>query len=192
MREAAKSKTKAKRKATSPTPAKFGEPNLVAAPAADERIVTMTKDTVTPALADIGAKAAEMLKDATTKAKAAFEKTGTLTKDAAEFHKANLEAVVESGKLAAKSMQDVATHSAEIGKKRWEDASAHAKALAAVKSPTDFMSVQAEYLRAQFDATIADFSKSTEFYLRLAGEIAQPVQNRYAAAADKVKSQFAA
>ena len=188
MREAAKSKTKAKRKATSPTPAKFGEPNLVAAPAADERIVTMTKDTVTPALADIGAKAAEMLKEA----KAAFEKTGTLTKDAAEFHKANLEAVVESGKLAAKSMQDVATHSAEIGKKRWEDASAHAKALAAVKSPTDFMSVQAEYLRAQFDATIADFSKSTEFYLKLAGEIAQPVQNRYAAAADKVKSQFAA
>ena len=61
-----------------------------------------------------------------------------------------------------------------------------------MKSPTDFMSVQAEYLRAQFDATIADFSKSTEFYLKLAGEIAQPVQNRYAAAADKVKSQFAA
>jgi hypothetical protein len=54
------------------------------------------------------------------------------------------------------------------------------------------MSVQGDYLRKQFDAAVADFSKSTEFYMKLAGEIVAPVQNRYAAAAEQVKARFTA
>ena len=77
-------------------------------------------------------------------------------------------------------------------KARWEAATAHAKTLAAVTSPTEFMSVQGDYLRKQFDAAVADFSKSTEFYMKLAGEIVAPVQNRYAAAAEQVKARFTA
>jgi phasin family protein len=160
--------------------------------AAVERTKTMTEHTAQTAAADYAAKASEMLKDLSAKAKTAFEKSGEVSKDVAEFHKANLEAVVESGKLAAKSLQDVAQHGADIGKKQWEAASAHAKTLAAVTSPTDFMAAQTEFLRGQFDAVVADFSKTTEFYMKLAGEIAQPVQNRYAAAAEQVKARFAA
>ncbi|MFM7028935.1 MAG: phasin family protein [Chakrabartia sp.] len=152
----------------------------------------MTEDTLKSAAQEYGAKATEMLKDMTAKAKTAFEKTGEATKDVAEFHKANLEAAVETGKLAAKGIQDVAQHGADLTRERFEAATAHAKTLAAIKSPTDFMSAQSEFLRGQFDAMIADFSKSTEFYLKLAGEIAQPMQNRYAAAAEQVKARFAA
>ncbi len=160
--------------------------------AAVERIETMSEQTAKPAPADYAAKAADMLKDLSAKAKTAFEKSGEVSKDVVEFHKANLEAAVESGKLAAKGFQDVAQHNAEIGKKHWEAASAHAKTLAAVTSPTDFMAAQTEFLRGQFDTVVADFSKATEFYMKLAGEIAQPVQNRYAAAAEQVKARFAA
>ena len=186
---AATQKAPAKRKTSSAAPRKAG---LVAASAATKGTVTMTEDTVKAATAAYSAKAAEMFKDVTTKAKAAFEKSGEVSKDVAEFHKANLEAVVESGKLAAKGLQDVAQHSAEMGKKHWEAASEHAKTLAGLKSPTDFMAAQGDFLRGQFDSFVADFSKSTEFYMKLAGEIAQPVQNRYAAAAEQVKSRFAA
>lgn len=160
--------------------------------AAVERIETMSEQTAKPATADYAAKAADMLKDLSAKAKTAFEKSGEVSKDVVEFHKANLEAAVESGKLAAKGFQDVAQHNAEIGKKHWEAASAHAKTLAAVTSPTDFMAAQTEFVRGQFDTVVADFSKATEFYMKLAGEIAQPVQNRYAAAAEQVKARFAA
>lgn len=195
---AAPAKTPAKRKKAiaSAQPVETGLIDAARAaedkPAANERIVTMTEETIKPTAADFGAKATDMMNDMTAKAKAAFEKSGVLSKDVVEFHKANLEAVVEAGKLAAKSMQDAAQHSADIGKKRWEDASAHAKTLAGLKSPTDFMSAQSDFLRTQFDAMVADFSKSTEFYMKLAGEVVQPVQNRYAEAAEQVKSRFAA
>jgi hypothetical protein len=35
-------------------------------------------------------------------------------------------------------------------------------------------------------------SKSTEFYLKLAGEVFQPIQNRYSVAAEQMKARFAA
>ena len=66
------------------------------------------------------------------------------------------------------------------------------KSLAAMQSPVDLMKAQAEFARSQFDAVVADFSKSTEFYMKLAGEIAQPLQNRYAAATEQLKARFAA
>ncbi|MBU6251914.1 MAG: TIGR01841 family phasin [Alphaproteobacteria bacterium] len=185
-------KASAKRTSPSKAAAKPAKTSDVAIAAAGERTWTMTEETVKQTAQDFGAKATEMLHDLSTKAKAAFEKTGEFSKEATEFHKANLEAVVESGKLAAKGLQDVAQHGAEVGKARWEAATAHAKTLAAVTSPTEFMSVQGDYLRKQFDAAVADFSKSTEFYMKLAGEIVAPVQNRYAAAAEQVKARFAA
>lgn len=151
----------------------------------------MTEET-TNTTADMGAKAATMFHDMTAKAKTAFEKSGELSKEALEFQKANLEAVVASGKAAAKGLQDVAQHNVELGKKNWEATTTHMKSLASMQSPVDLMKAQAEFARSQFDAVVADFSKSTEFYMKLAGEIAQPLQNRYAAATEQLKARFAA
>lgn len=150
----------------------------------------MTDETVMNTAADLGEKAKTIFEDATAKAKAAFEKTGEFSKDAVEFQKANLEAVVASGKAAAKGIQDVAQHNVELGKKSWEATTAHVKSLAGMQSPADLMKAQAEFARGQFDAVVADFSKATEFYMKLAGEIAQPLQNRYAAATEQLKTRF--
>ena len=68
-------------------------------------------NTVKTAAADAGEKITEVLKDVNVKAKDAFAKSGAVAKDVVEFHKANLEAVVESGKLAAKGAQTVAVPS---------------------------------------------------------------------------------
>ena len=152
----------------------------------------MTEETITSATADLNEKASTMFHDMTAKAKTAFEKSSELSKDALEFQKANLEAVVASGKAAAKGFQEVAQHNVELGKKNWEATTAHVKSLAGMQSPVDLMKAQAEFARHQFDAVVADFSKSTEFYMKLAGEIAQPLQNRYAAATEQLKSRFAA
>jgi phasin family protein len=160
--------------------------------ATNQGCVTMTEETIKTAAADISEKATTMFHDMTAKAKAAFEKTGDISKEAVEFQKANLEAVVASGKAAAKGLQDVTQHNVELGKKSWEATTAHMKSLAGMQSPVDLMKAQTEFARGQFDAIVSDFSKSTEFYMKLAGEIAQPIQNRYAAATEQLKSRFAA
>jgi phasin family protein len=150
------------------------------------------QDTVTKTAADASEKATVMFKDVNVRAKKAFEQSGELTKDIVEFNKANLEAAVEAGKLAAKGAQTAAQKAIELGKKNWEATSAHAKAVAGVKAPADFFTMQNEFARTQFDSAVSEMSKSTEFYLKLAGEVVAPLQNRYAVVVDQVKARMAA
>jgi hypothetical protein len=156
---------------------------------------TMT-DTVTNTVkqtaAEAGEKATSMFKDVSARAKVGFEKASTFGKEAVEFQKANLEAVVEAGKVAAKGTQTAAERAAELNRKNWEATTAHAKALTAVKSPTDFFKLQGDYARGQLDGAVAELSKSSEFTMKLMGEIFAPIQNRYAVASEQVKARMAA
>jgi phasin family protein len=156
-----------------------------------EGTTTMT-DTVKQAAATAGEKVTTMFKDVTVRAKAGFEKAAELSKDAVEFQKANLEAVVEAGKVAAKGTQTAAERAAELTRTNWEATTSHAKALTSVKSPTDFFKLQSDFARGQVDGAVAEFSKSSEFTLKLMGEIVAPIQNRYAVAAEQVKARMAA
>ena len=122
----------------------------------------------------------------------AGEKATAFGKDIVEFNKANLEAVVESGKAAAKAVQTVAQNAVEMGRKNWETTTSHVKAVTGVKAPADFFQMQTEFARKQFDAAVADFSKNTEFGLKLVGEVVAPIQNRYAVVVDQVKARMAA
>jgi phasin family protein len=154
--------------------------------------IKTVQDTVTKTASEAGEKATAMFKDVNVRAKKAFEQTGEMTKDVVEFNKANLEAAVEAGKLAAKGAQTAAQKAIELGKKNWEATSAHAKAVAGVKAPADFFTMQNEFARTQFDSAVSEMSKSTEFYLKLAGEIVAPLQNRYAIVVDQFKARMAA
>ncbi len=152
---------------------------------------TMT-DTIKQTAAEAGEKVTTMFKDVTVRAKAGFEKAAEFGKEAVEFQKANLEAVVDAGKIAAKGTQSAAERAAELTRKNWEATTAHAKALTGVKSPTDFFKLQGDFARGQVDGAVAEFSKSSEFTLKLVGEIFAPIQNRYAVAAEQVKARVAA
>jgi phasin family protein len=154
--------------------------------------VKQVEETVKKATAEAGEKATAMFKDVTARAKEAFEKSGETTKDVIEFHKANFEALIESGKIAAQGAQTAAQNAADYGRKNWDATTAHVKAVAAVKSPTDALKLQGDFARSQFDGAVAEMSKSTEFYLKLAGEVFQPIQNRYSVAAEQMKARFAA
>ena len=62
---------------------------------------------------------------------------------------------------------------------------------AAVKSPTELFQLQGEYAKASFDSAVAEASKLSETMMKFAGEIAQPLSNRYALAAEKIKTTVA-
>ena len=126
--------------------------------------------------------------DVNERAKNNVEKSAKLVEEFAELTKGNVEALVESGKIAVAGVQSMAEHQAAYVRKQLEDATAAARTMAGVKSPTEFVKLQGDYVRQQFDAMVAETSRSTETMLKLAGDAAQPLSNRFAVAAEKVKT----
>ena len=158
-------------------------------PVAPATVATIQKEvTIMEAnLKNAAEKAQTLFAEANERAKAAVEKGTKLFEEANEFSKGNVEAIVESGKIAAKGLETLGQDAADYSRKQFEGATAALKSLSAVKSPTDFFKLHSDYVRSAFDSVVAQTSKNTEAMLKLAGEVAQPISNRVAVAVEKVK-----
>ncbi|MBM6578094.1 phasin family protein [Microvirga sp. SRT01] len=174
----------------SPAPAPVAT-TPTAAPAATteakEPVMATVIDNAQNAAQDTSAKAQAVFTDMTERSKGAVEKGQKLFADATEFGKGNVEALVESSKIAARGIETMSQDAVAYAKSSFEHASEAMKTLSSVKSPAEFMKLQADYARSAFDAMMAHTSKSTEASLKLAGEVAQPISNRIAVAAEKIK-----
>jgi phasin family protein len=126
--------------------------------------------------------------DMNEKAKVAVEKSSKAMEEMTELTKGNLEAMVESSKIAAKGVEAMGQNAAEYGRKSFEKTSATFKSFAGVKSPTEFFQLQSELMTSAFDTMAAEAAKTSESMLKLAGEIAQPISNRVAVVSDKIKT----
>ena len=204
--------------ASAPQPVPFANPAAIAAdpvnaplpviaeaaveikPVASTIVATHTEETTmndtientTTAMHDaannMGSKATEMFGDMNVRAKDAMAKGTKAIEELVEFSKGNMEALASSGRVAAKGAEEIAKYAAEYGRSTIEKANATAKQFASVKSPTEFFQLQGEVAKATLDAMVAEGSKFTEQYLKLVGEVTQPISNRVAMAADKMKS----
>jgi phasin family protein len=134
------------------------------------------------------AKAQAMFTDFNDRSKAAVEKSTKLIEEANDFAKGNVEAIVESSKIAAKGLETLGQDAAEYSRKSFETATAALKTFATVKSPTELFKLQSDFFRTSFDSYVAEASKNTEAMLKLAGDAAQPLSGRFALAAEKVKT----
>ena len=152
--------------------------------------VIKIKDTImaTAKNTDITATAKEVLADVQTRAKTAYAKSTVLASEATEFTKANVEAVVESGKIFFTGAQDLLKDNVETGKTVLETVTEDAKKVAAVKSPTELFQLQGEIARRNFDAVVAYGSKRTEAWVKLYNEAFAPISNRVSVAAEKIKT----
>ena len=66
--------------------------------------------------------------------------------------------------------------------------SAALKTFASAKTPTEFFQLQSDFARSAFDQLIAETSKNSETLLKVAGDVFQPISNRFAVAAEKFKA----
>jgi phasin family protein len=132
-------------------------------------------------------KTQAMFGDVNERAKSAMEKSSKMFEEMNAFGKGNVEALVESSKIAAKGLETLGQDAAEFTRKQFESTTAIMKSLASVKSPTELFKMQSDFIRQSFDSMVAESSKTTEAMLKLAGEIAQPLSNRVALAAEKAK-----
>ncbi|HEU0045613.1 phasin family protein [Sphingomonas sp.] len=154
----------------------------------EEPTMATTIENMTDTSTQQGANTAQaMFGDMNGRAKDAMEKSTKLFAEMNGFTKGNVEALVESGKLAFAGMQSMAQEQAAYVRKQFEGATEAARTMATVKSPTEFVKLQGDYIRQQFDAMVAQTSHSTEAVLKLAGEVAQPISNRVAVAVEKIK-----
>ena len=150
------------------------------------------KTTMNDTVSNVTERATFMFNDMNGRAKDAMAKGTKAVEELVEFSKGNLEALVASGRVAAKGAEEIAKYSAEYGRSTIEKANATARQFASVKSPTEFFQLQGDVAKQTLDALVAEGSKFTESYLKLLGEVSQPISNRVAIATDKVKSTVAA
>lgn len=155
------------------------------APASEELINMATAATNPNEAAD---KAQALFSDFTNRFKTAFEKSTKLSEELVDFTKGNVEAVIASARVAAKAGETFGQEAAEYGRKNLESATTAFRSFSTVKSPTELFQLQSDFAKASFDSAVAEASRLSEAWLKIAGDIAQPISNRYALAAEKIKS----
>lgn len=159
------------------------------APAAAVQKGTITmNDTVKKITTETTERAQALFGDINARAKTAMEKGSKMFEEINDLNKGNIEAVVESSKVVAKGAETIGQQAAEYGRRSFENATATMKSFASIKSPTELFQLQSEYVRSAFDSFISETSKNSETVLKLAGEAMQPLSNRFAVAAEKIKT----
>lgn len=150
--------------------------------------LTKLKDTImaTAEKTDITAQAKDMAADMQERLKTAYAKSGEFAGEMNEFNKANVDAVVESGKIFFAGAQELAKDNVETGKTVVETVTEDAKKMAAIKSPTELMQLQGELARRNFDAVVSYGSQRTEAWVKLYNDAFAPISNRVSVAAEKI------
>lgn len=150
--------------------------------------VSKLKDTIMAKAetTNITTQAKDMAADVQERVKTAYSKAGEFASEAGDFNKANVEAVVESGKIFFAGAQEIVKGDVETGKTVVETVTEDAKKMAAVKSPTELMQLQGELARRNFDAVVSFGSKRTESLFKLYNDAFAPISNRVSVAAEKM------
>ncbi|CAM8624427.1 phasin family protein [Sphingobium cupriresistens] len=137
---------------------------------------------------DTKAKFETAYADMNEKAKASVEKSTKAIEELSDIAKGNVEALVESGKIAAKAMETMGQEAVDYSRKNFEKATASFKTFSTVKTPTEFFQLQSQMFSSSFDEFTKEAAKSSEAMMKLAGDIAQPLTARVTLVTDKVKS----
>lgn len=137
---------------------------------------------------DAKAKMETVYADMNEKAKVGVEKSTKAIEEFSDIAKGNVEALVESGKIAAKGMETLGQEAADFGRKSLEKATASMKSFSTIKTPTEFFQLQSQLFSSSFDEFTKEAAKSSEAMIKLVGDVASPLTARVTVVTDKVKS----
>jgi phasin family protein len=119
------------------------------------------------------------------------KKSQKVAEELADLARANVEAVVEAGRVAAEGARSIGQDVVASNRDNVEQAADAIRSLAEAKSPTEYLQLQGEFARSQFDRAVAETSKLTESLVKLAGEAFQPLSNRATANAERFNTLVA-
>ena len=136
-------------------------------------------------------KAQELIAEANDRGQKFAAKSQKTAEELAELAKANVEAIVEAGRIYAGGAKAIGQDAIASGREGIEQASDAVKTLAEAKSPAEFFQIQSELARASFDRFVAETSKLTERVVKLTGEAVEPLQTRASLNAERINTLVA-
>ena len=156
---------------------------------AEERIETVTNNLFNAFEGFQGAAPFQsMFADANGRAQDAVKRSQRVAEELADLARSNVEAIVESSRVAAEGARSIGQDVVAKSRDGVEQAADAIRSLAEAKSPTEYLQLQGEFARASFDRMVAESSKLTESFVKLAGEAFQPLSNRASANAERFNS----
>ena len=127
------------------------------------------------------AEAKKSMEEGVTKMTQGFE-------EASKFGQDNVEALVATSKIVAKATEDMNAEIAAFSKKSYEDGLAAAKEITAAKSVSEFFEMQTAFAKSSFETFVSEATKLNEMYSVAAKDAFAPLNDRFEAAAAKVKT----
>lgn len=168
---------------------KSGQSNAAPLPAIEgNQMMTDVIETGKKFAEEAKAKIESVYADFNEKAKVNVEKSTKALEEVSDLAKGNVEALVESGKIAAKGFETIGQDAVDYGRRSFEKATASIKSFSTAKTPTEFFQLHSQFLSSSFDDFTKEATRSGEAFLKLAGEVAQPLTARVTVVTDKVKS----
>ncbi len=163
------------------------------AAAAQERIETVTTNNLFNGFEAVPAFAPfqNLFADANERSQEMVKRSQKVAEELADLARANVEAVVEAGRVAAEGARSIGQDVVASNRDGVEQAEDAIRSLAEAKSPTEYLQLQSEFARASFDRAVAEASKLTESLVKLAGEAFQPLSNRATANAERFNTLVA-
>ena len=111
--------------------------------------------------------------------------------DVTQFGQDNVEAMVASGKVMAKAAEEMNAEVIAFSKKSYEDSMAAAKEIASARSVSEYFEKQTAFAKTSFETFVAEATKLNEMYSQAAKEAFAPLNARFTAAAEMVKTSRA-
>lgn len=172
------------------------EKTVKAGQAATEKAAKAAKETAekaytagSQALAKAYDQAAGVTKDTIAKT---FPQAAASFEALTGFQRANLEAFVAAGSTAMRAVEEFSQQMLAYNTKAMEDGFANTERLLACKNMPEALETHTQCTMAQMQAALAHSSKMADLALKLAGDVAEPVQTRMAQAAEMMGKPLAA
>jgi phasin family protein len=161
--------------------------------AAQKRIETMTNNNFFAGLDNVPTFAPfqSLFADFGERSQEAVKRSQKVAEELADLTRANVEALVESGRVAAEGARSIGQDVVAKSRENVEQAADVIRTLAEAKSPTEYLQLQGDFARASFDRFVSESSKLTETMVKLAGEAFQPLSNRATANAERFNTLVA-
>lgn len=117
--------------------------------------------------------------------KAAFERSLKVAGETREFHRDNAEALAEASRHSAEGIALVGQSTGEYLAHSLERAKNVFGQLLSAKTPSDFIKVHGDYMKASVEAAAAHNAKVAQILTQVASDATKPLTARVASVADK-------
>ncbi|HTZ72199.1 MAG TPA: phasin family protein [Acetobacteraceae bacterium] len=149
-----------------------------------EAVATKTFEKTVESLKQSAATATASIEQAQAQLKEGYDRAMKTAEQLAQFHQANLEAVMKSSQILATGLTDMTKYFAGNAQASLEETMSNFRALTSAKSLKEAFDLQSGYARTSLEKVMSEGGKLTETSLKLLEQATAPISARVTAAVE--------